>query len=345
MQAMSTKPPILRADGLSPGRPGKKKSPLPMRHGVSASRVWLPKLHSKSEGAGASGTWSTVLEFMIDYFPFLPEALLKERMALGHIVTETGEALTPDSPYQEDIHVFYYREIPNEPTIPFYEKILYKDEHIIVVDKPHFVPVTPTGRFIRETLLSRLKHRYQDESISPVHRLDRDTAGVMLFSCNPKIRGAYQNLFQKRRVTKTYEAIAPVAERSFPYVHRSHVKSSGNPFFIMCEDGQEAPNTETCVDIIETRGELARYRLQPVTGRQHQLRVHMMSIGCPIVNDPFYPVLLSDGRDDRREDYSRPLQLLAKSLNFIDPLTNEERFFESELVLETFVSFDSSAPV
>ncbi|MBT8360060.1 MAG: pseudouridine synthase [Deltaproteobacteria bacterium] len=301
-----------------------------MRQGVSASRVWLPKVEYDKNRSVGNREWETILEFFVDRFPFLPEELLKERMSRGQIVSETGDVVNPDTPYQSEIHIFYYREIPDEPGIPFNEKVLFKDEHIIVVDKPHFVPVTPTGRFIRECLLSRLKHRYQNEEICPVHRLDRDTAGVMLFSCDAKIRGAYQNLFQKRLVKKNYEAIAPVVDRDFPYTHRSNIVSSGNPFFIMREDLNAKANTETSIDIIETRRGLARYKLEPVTGKQHQLRVHMMSIGCPIVNDPFYPELIPN----RGEDYSKPLQLLAKSLQFIDPLTSQKRCFESEILLQ-----------
>jgi len=308
----------------------KKQSPLPMRHGVSASRVWLPQPGQSKNSTEKHPEWKTILEFFLDRFSFIPEEVVIERMRRGDIVSETGEAVTPDSPYQAGIHLFYYREIPDEPEIPFHENILFKDEHIIVVDKPHFVPVTPTGRFVRESLLSRLKHRYQNEDISPIHRLDRDTAGVMLYSCNPKIRGAYQNLFQQRSVKKVYEAIAPTAQRDFPYIHRSHIESSGNPFFIMRENKEASPNTETVMNIIETNGNLARYQLEPVTGRQHQLRVHMMSIGCPIVNDPFYP----DLTPERSEDYSKPLQLLAKTLQFVDPISGQERFFESEIALQ-----------
>ncbi len=267
-----------------PKRASKKKSPLPMRQGVSASRVWLPKAGHSKNCTENHGEWETILEFFLDRFPFIPEEIVKERMSRGEIVSETGEAVNPDSPYQAEIHIFYYREIPDEPKIPFYEKILFKDDDIIAVDKPHFIPVTPTGRFVRESLLSRLKHRYQNEEISPIHRLDRDTAGVMLYSCNAKIRGAYQKLFQKRLVKKSYEAIAPIAERDFPYTHRSNIVSSGNPFFIMREEMDAKANSETLINIIETQGSLARYKLEPVTGRQHQLRVHMMSIGCPIVN-------------------------------------------------------------
>jgi len=309
----------------------KMKSPLPMKHGVSASRAWLPKLDGET-----SGKWKTILDFLLDKFPFLSEEIIKERMSRGEILSHEGEVINPDSPYQEDIHIFYYREVPNEVTLPFEEKILFKDEHIIVVDKPHFIPVTPIGRCVRECLLSRLKHRFQNDDISPIHRLDRETAGVMLYSCNAYIRGAYQHLFEKRLVKKSYEAIAPLhpkessIELEFPYTHRSHITSSNDPFFIMREDESAEPNTETVMSIIETKGNLARYKLEPITGKQHQLRVHMMSIGRPILNDPFYPELLPN----KGEDYSKPLQLLAKTIQFIDPFTQKERLFESEMSLK-----------
>ncbi len=342
MNSNNTYPPANPQTGAKRGTYQKKeklKSPLPMRHGVSASRVWLPKVGGCKNYTEEYGEWETVFEFFLERFPFLSEEIVRERMSRGHIVSQTGEVLGPDSLYQPEIHVFYYREIPDEPKIPFQEKILFKDDHLIVVDKPHFIPVTPTGRYVRECLLSRLKHRFQNEDISPIHRLDRETAGVMLYSCNAKIRGAYQLLFENRQVKKTYEAIAPIAERDFPYTHRSHMVSSGDPFFIMQEDvgamGAVAkePNSETVMDVIETKGDLARYKLEPVTGRQHQLRVHMMSMGCPILNDPFYPELLPNKGDD----YSSPLQLLAKTIQFVDPFTKQERFFESEIRLQGMV--------
>ncbi|MFT5137175.1 MAG: tRNA pseudouridine32 synthase/23S rRNA pseudouridine746 synthase [Oceanicoccus sp.] len=307
----------------------KKQSPLPMRHGVSASRVWLPKVGDCKNGSEKYADWETILDFLLDRFPFISDDIFKQRMSRGQVVSQTGEAISPVTPYQAEIHVFYYREIPYEPKIPFRETILFKDDHIIVVDKPHFIPVTPTGRFVRECLLSRLKHHYQNEDISPIHRLDRETAGVILYSCNVKARGAYQSLFEKRLVKKTYEAIAPIVERNFPYTRRSHIMSSGNPFFIMREEKDAQVNAETRMNIIETKGNLARYELEPVTGRQHQLRVHMMSIGCPIINDSFYPKLLPN----KGEDYSNPLQLLAKSIQFIDPFTAEQRIFKSERLL------------
>jgi len=294
----------------------KIKSPLPMRHGVSASRVWLPK--------DEENNWNTILDFLIERFPFISPEILMQRMQRGDIVDQNGKSFQQESPYQAELFLFYYREVPNEPVIPFKEKILFKDDNIIVVDKPHFIPATPGGRFVKESLLARLKHHYQQEDISPIHRLDRETAGVMMFSCNPDIRGAYQTLFQKRQVDKVYEAIAAKSELDFPMTHKSRIEK-GDPFFIMQEVEGEI-NSETYIDTKLISGKLAKYTLKPVTGRQHQLRVHMMSLGMPILNDPFYPELLAC----KGEDYSQPLQLLAKSIAFIDPISGERRFFESQ---------------
>ena len=287
-----------------------------MRHGVSASRVWLPK--------DEENNWNTILDFLIERFPFISPEILMQRMQRGDIVDQNGKSFQQESPYQAELFLFYYREVPNEPVIPFKEKILFKDDNIIVVDKPHFIPATPGGRFVKESLLARLKHHYQQEDISPIHRLDRETAGVMMFSCNPDIRGAYQTLFQKRQVDKVYEAIAAKSELDFPMTHKSRIEK-GDPFFIMQEVEGEI-NSETYIDTKLISGKLAKYTLKPVTGRQHQLRVHMMSLGMPILNDPFYPELLAC----KGEDYSQPLQLLAKSIAFIDPISGERRFFESQ---------------
>lgn len=302
------------------------KSPLPMRDGVSASRVWLPKSGDYKNSTEKYGGWDTILDFLIERFPFISEEILVDRMSRGDIVNQDGTAFKPTSKYQAETFLFYYREIPNEAVIPFKEKVLFKDDNIIVVDKPHFLPVSPSGRYVKESLLARLKHHYQLEEISPIHRLDRETAGVMLYSCNKLIRGDYQTLFQNKKVDKVYEAIAPIptTDLTFPLNYKSRIVN-GAPFFVMQEEPGET-NSETTIKILETKDNLAKYRLSPVTGKQHQLRVHMMSLGMPILNDPFYPDVLPDKGDD----YSQPLQLLAKKISFIDPFTKEKRCFESQ---------------
>ncbi len=296
----------------------KLKSPLPMRDGVSASRVWLPRNEAKA--------WVSLLDFLTERFPLISRQVLQDRMLRGEIMAETGKPFNVDAPYQGEAFLFYYREIPNEPIIPFEEEILFKDDNIIVVDKPHFLPVTPGGRFVKETLLTRLKVFYNNEDISPMHRLDRETAGVMLFTCNKEVRGAYQSLFQQRKVQKTYHAIAGFTpDLTFPLTHKSCIKKSQEHFFTMQEVDAE-PNSETEIKIIQQKGPLVLYELKPITGRQHQLRVHMMSLGIPLLNDPFYPKVLAD----KGHDYDAPLQLLAKEITLMDPLTDKMRSFESK---------------
>ncbi len=315
----------MKANKLSNKTKQRTASPLPMKMGVSASRVWLPKVGDYKNATEKYDTWATMLDFLLERFPFISEDILRERMLRGEIVTESGAQILPDSPFQAEIFLFYYREVPDEIKVPFKEEVLFKDNNIIVVDKPHFVPVSPSGRYVKETLLSRLKHHYQNEEISPIHRLDRETAGVILFSCNPEIRGAYQHLFQQRKVKKMYEAIAPLSNNEFPFTYRSRITAHNEIFFLMTEEEGEE-NSETLLEIAEVKGDLAKYHLSPVTGRQHQLRVHMSALGCPILNDQFYPEL----KAAKGDDFSQPLQLLAKRIEFIDPISNEVRVFTSK---------------
>ena len=289
-------------------------SPLPMRDGVAASYLWLPQ-----------GQWPDMLAFLVERYPQIGAVQWQDRMARGEVVNGDGEALSPSSPFRRGMRIFYYRELERETPIPFQEQILFEDEHLVVVDKPHFLPMTPGGRFVQETLLTRLKKKLDCAELTPIHRLDRETAGVVIFSRRQASRGAYQTLFQRREIHKVYEALAPRLQgRDFPFTYRSRMVD-GDKFFIMREEAGE-PNSETIIDVIEERGDLSLYRLQPHTGRKHQLRVHLAALGIPIVNDAFYPVALSCKEDDM----SQPLQLLARAIAFVDPLTGEQRRFESQ---------------
>ncbi|NVE00834.1 pseudouridine synthase [Massilia sp. BJB1822] len=285
-----------------------------MRDGVTPSYLWLPE-----------GDWPDLISFMAHNYPAVTEAQWRERMARGDVVDGEGRALGPDSPYRRNLRVFYYRELEAETPIPFEEEIIYQDEHLVVADKPHFLPTIPTGRFLQETLLVRLRRKLDIEDLVPIHRLDRETAGVVVFSSNLNSRGAYQSLFQKRLVQKEYEALAgPLDGRDFPFLYRSRMVD-GDKFFIMKEEAGE-PNSETMIDVAERRADgQVLYRLWPHTGRKHQLRVHLAALGIPIVNDAFYPVALPCKEDD----VSQPLKLLARAIGFPDPLTGEWRYFES----------------
>jgi len=305
---------------LSPARPPlpAPSLPLPTRDGVGPSCVGLP-----------AGPWATFLDFFLARFPGVSRDTWLARMAAGEVVDEHGGAVTADRPYQPHQRAYYYRSLPDEPHIPFDEILLFRDAHLLVVDKPHFLPMIPSGRFLQETLLVRLKKTLALPHLTPIHRLDRETAGVVIFSHNPATRGAYQSLFQKRAVRKTYEALAPLlAARTFPFTYRSRMVD-GDQFFVMREEAG-APNSETLVELIAQRGAVAHYRLHPHTGRKHQLRLHMASLGAPIVNDAFYPVALPCKGDD----FSSPLQLLARSIGFDDPLSGVARTFFSQRTLD-----------
>jgi tRNA pseudouridine32 synthase/23S rRNA pseudouridine746 synthase len=199
----------------------------------------------------------------------------------------------------------------------------------MVVDKPHFLPVTPAGAHVHETLLGRLVRRTGNDGLAPLHRIDRETAGLVLFSANPRSRARYQALFRERGIEKRYEAMAPaLPDVEFPCFRASRMVA-GEPFFRMQEiDG--VANSETRIDVIARGDSNWRYALTPITGRKHQLRVHMAALGAPIANDRLYPSL----RHRETGDYSAPLQLLAKRLSFIDPLSGIGRTFSSTLLLQ-----------
>lgn len=290
----------------------KQHTPTP-----TASRLQLPP-----------GPWRTLLDGVCARFPAIAREVWIERFARGRVLDADGVPLAADAPYRVGAEIRYFREVVDEAAIPFDESVLHVDAHLVVADKPHFLPVTPAGGHVRETLLARLVQRLGNPDLVPLHRIDRDTAGLVLFSANPATRDAYQSLFRQRRIHKRYEAIAPALPAlSFPLVHASRLEA-GEPFFRMREvDG--VPNSETRIEVIERMGASWRYALEPVTGRKHQLRVHMAALGAAIGNDRLYPELAASALDD----YSRPLQLLARGLVFVDPLSGVERAFESGLRL------------
>ena len=300
-----------------------KKKPLPhgglpTRDGVGPSCVSLP-----------AGHWPTFTDFLVERFPAITREIWRQRMESGLVADEFGERVTAQRPYRGHLRLYYYRALPAEPRIPFEATVLYQDAHLVVADKPHFLPVTPSGHYLQETLLVRLKNLLHLDSLPPIHRIDRDTAGLVLFSVASSERDAYQGLFRRHAITKHYEAIAPWhADLQFPLVRKTRLVEDAL-FFRQCEVDGEA-NSETHIDVLQTSGARARYALSPVTGKKHQLRVHMQALGLPILNDRIYPqreVTLPD-------DYAAPLQLLAKSIAFTDPVTGQARQFESQLSLK-----------
>lgn len=308
--------------------PKRAIAPLPTKDGVGPSCVALPP-----------GAWATIDDFLADRFAGVPASVWRDRMQRGELLDERGAAIGTGQPYRSGGKLYYYRSIDDEPRVPFAEEILFQDEWLVAVDKPHFLPVTPGGRHLHETLLVRLKRRLGIDTLTPLHRLDRETAGVVVFAVQPDTRGAYQALFTQRQVVKHYEAIAPWrADLSFPLTHRSRLVEDAH-FLRMREEPGE-PNAETHFELLEALGDLARYRLMPVTGRTHQLRVHCTALGLPIVGDRMYPELLPADTDD----LDRPLQLLARSLAFTDPISAQPRRFESQRQLAALTDTDRLKP-
>ncbi len=288
--------------------------PLPTRDGVGPSCIGLPH-----------GDWPTIAAFLVERFPAMSPAAWQARIEAGDVVDEHGEPVTPTRRYRSPLRVYYYRTLEGEPRIPFEEEVVFRDDELLVVDKPPFVPVIPTGKYLHESLLVRLKRKLGLDELVPLHRIDRNTAGLVMFSVRRQTRGAYQALFPARRIEKHYEAVVPwrPGAPALPAVYRSRLVDDAHFMQVREEDGE--PNSETRIALAEASDAHALLRLSPVTGRRHQLRVHCMALGMPIVNDPIYPVLLPPDSDD----FERPLQLLAKSLAFDDPLSGRPRRFTS----------------
>lgn len=288
--------------------------------GVSSSRVYLP--------AGRSHT--NLLEFFVANFPHIEASEWQARFTERLIMTLDGHVVSPTDPYQANIHLLYFRRLNREPEIPFEEVILFQDDHILVADKPHFLPVTPSGLYLHQTLLNRLKKKTGIQTLSPIHRIDRDTAGLVVFSVNPKERAQYQNLFRDRAVKKIYEAIAPYSEalqKNLPLTYRSRIEESEH--FLQMQEVSGEPNSDTYIELIEDTRPWARYRLSPGSGKKHQLRCHLNALNIPIKNDQIYPILTP--YQEYNLDLSKPLQLLAKEIAFQDPITHQSRAFISQM--------------
>ncbi|MDL5158526.1 pseudouridine synthase [Actinomycetospora termitidis] len=284
---------------------------LPPRFGLDPARMRLP----------VSDEWATVRDHVVGRVPLSP-AQVDAMFAAGRFHDQHGP-LPIDAPYVSGGSVWFHRDLPDEAPVPFAVEVAFREDRVLVADKPHFLATIPRGRHVRETALVRLRDEHGLPDLSPAHRLDRPTAGVVLFVIAREDRGTYQNLFRDRRVSKTYEAIAPYRpDLGTPQVVRSRIVKERGIVTAREVDGE--PNAETLVEVLEYRddpalGAIARYRLTPHTGRTHQLRLHLCSLGVPILGDTFYPRV----RDVGLDDFRAPLQLLARTLSWPDPRTDE----------------------
>ena len=323
------------------------QSPLPVRDGVNATRLRLPD----------EGPWDTAMDYMMHRWGHIDPQGIEDRFDAGEIVGEGGARLDRSTRLEDHTFIWYYRTLPPETRIPVEISILHQDDHLLVVDKPHFLPTTPGGTYIQESALVRLRNQLDLPDLIPMHRLDRMTAGLLLLSTNPETRGKYQVLFEKRQVQKEYECVSAAAPAAgypavdFPVVVRNRMTKSRSYLLAEVIDGE--PNAETRIELLKTYDagsplsaggtastasaagtasapeQRGLYRLEPHSGKTHQLRVHMASLGLGIVNDAFYPDLL----DKAPDDYTRPLQLLARGIRFVDPITKEPVEYRSTLQL------------
>ena len=253
-------------------------------------------------------------------------ALARAKVLAGEVVDAEGAVVTDTTVLPAGASVYLYRELRDEMPVPFDIPVLHRDDNIVVVDKPHFLATMPRGRHVAQTALVRLRRELALPELSPAHRLDRLTAGVLLFTTRRELRGRYQTLFSRGLVRKTYLARAAVDPGlELPVVLRSRIIKQRGHLQAIEEPGE--PNAETSVELISPDG---LYRLTPRTGRTHQLRVHMASLGLPIVGDQLYPNVI----DVAPDDFSRPMQLLAYSIEFDEPVTGERRVFTSRRTLE-----------
>ncbi|MGY2056697.1 RluA family pseudouridine synthase [Nocardia gipuzkoensis] len=298
----------------------RQQPPLPKRHGLDPARLRLPE----------QGDWATIRDHLVERLPRVPATRIDELLHAGGIVDLDGP-IAPDAPYVPGGAVWFHRDLPEETVVPFDIPVVHRDDDLLVVDKPHFLATIPRGQHILQTALVRLRRELDLPDLIPAHRLDRGTAGLVLFVINPARRGAYQTMFHKRTVRKEYEAIARFdPDLTLPRLVRSRIIKEKQVLAAREVPGE--PNAETEVELLEHRDGLGRYRLRPHTGRTHQLRLHMNSLGIPILGDDFYPVLT----DKPVNDFTRPLQLLAAALEFTDPVTREPRRFETTRALQAW---------
>lgn len=307
------------------GRRKAPAGPLPQRDGIDAVQVRLPE--------DPGGALSTVGEYLVARFGgAIGDGRVTAMLGEGRFVGADGVPVRGGEPYAAGLSLWFHRDFAPEEPVPFPIGIVHRDAHLVVADKPHFLATTPRGRHITQTAVARLRRELGVPALQPAHRLDRLTAGLVLFVVRPEERGAYQTLFRDRLVRKEYEAVAPYdPELALPRTVRSRIVKERGVLAAQEEPGEA--NSESHVELVEHRGALGRYRLVPATGRTHQLRVHMNALGVPIVHDPLYPVVEPE---EAGEDWDRPLQLLARRLEFTDPVSGEPRRFTSGLRLSAW---------
>lgn len=274
----------------------------------------------------AEKPYPSILGFLHARFPRVPHAVWEQRILDGKVLDDQRNPITIDTAYRPRKRIFYFREVEQERAIPFVEQIIFQNDELLVACKPHFLPVIPGGPYVAECLLNRLRKRTRNDDLVPIHRIDRETAGIVLFSANRNTRGLYNELFLQGRVEKMYHAVAecphPIEQAEWTVENRI---VTGEPWFRMRTAPGET-NARSIIRLVELKQGMARFLLQPVTGKTHQLRLHMSGLGFGILNDRYYP----DLQPEQADDFAAPLQLIAKRVKFRDPVSGKPMEFISE---------------
>ena len=281
------------------------------------SRVSLPRIDKP---------YPSILEFLAQRFPSVGQDAWEERILTGKVLDESGSPITRETPYVPQKRLFYFREVAEEPLIPLQEKIVFQNEEILVACKPPFLPVTPAGPYVNECLLNRLRRRTGINSLVPLHRIDRETSGLVLFSKNEKTRGLYGGLFLNGTIEKTYEALSEVSACPGENEWKIENRLVDDDIWFRSKVVQGTVNAKSRIKLVAYRGNKAHFLLYPHTGKKHQLRVHMSGLGFRIMHDRYYPELL----DKQEDDLSKPLRLIARRVKFTDPVSGEAMEFESD---------------
>ncbi len=303
------------------------RSPLPLRHGLNSAWVRTPREHD----------WATMRDFLVWKVPRLTPERIDEMFGEQRFVDEVGTPISVEAPFAHHRFIFFHRDLPDEAAPPGELTVLYRDERLVVLDKPHFTATIPRGQHVVHSAVVRARRDLDLPELSPAHRLDRLTAGVLLCTTQREFRRDYQQVFEHHRATKTYEAVGRYrSDLALPVEVSSHIRKERGQLQAF-EVPDAAANSHTLIELLDHRddpelGPIGRYRVSPTTGKTHQIRLHMNSLGIPIVHDPFYPEVL----DQELDDFTRPLQLLARELRFTDPLDGNERVFTSERTLEAW---------
>jgi tRNA pseudouridine32 synthase / 23S rRNA pseudouridine746 synthase len=282
----------------------------------SPSFITLPQQNDKD---------ITILEYLQNRFPHIEAQTWSDRIDNGQIHTDRGAGITRNTKYRAGMKLSYFREIQYEVIIPFKETIIFQNDHLIVVCKPHFLPVQPAGPYVAECLLNRLKKSLGKIELVPLHRIDRETAGIVLLSANPASRSVYHKLFEERKIKKVYEAIGTIPENRLldHWLVENRIVESDN--WPLMKNANGPINARTIIQKIAEQDNLAKFNIEPLTGKGHQIRLHLQMIGSSILNDRYHPTL----QPEKPDDFRNPLQLLARQLSFIDPITGEFLEFTS----------------